>query len=70
MVIFIDRPAVYGIREFDGGKYGMINARDVGRLTIAKNREDCTDFIPFCHNESLTIIRDFEIVHSDNMKSG
>ena len=69
MVIFIDRPAVYGIREFDGGKYGMIDARGVGRLTIAKNREGCTGFIPFCHNESLTTICDFGVVHSDSLKS-
>ena len=61
MVIFIDRPAVYGIREFDGGnKYGTINSHGVGRLTIAKNREGSTGFIPFRHNESLTSIWDFE----------
>lgn len=39
MVIFIDRPAVYGIREFDSGKCGMIDARVVSLLTIAKNSE-------------------------------
>ncbi len=61
MVIFIDRPAVYGIREFNGGnKYGTINSHGVGRLTIAKNREGGTGFIPFRHNESLTSIWDFE----------
>jgi len=69
MVIFIDRPAVYGIREFDGGKYGMINSHGVGRLTIAKNREGSTGYIPFRHNDSLTVISDFDTIHSDNPKS-
>ena len=106
MVIFIDRPAVYGIKEFDGGKYGTISTRGVwsgtggvsggagvggvagygaggvsggagvggvggvaghgagesygvGRLTIAKNREGTTGYIPFRHNESLTVISDY-----------
>lgn len=60
MVLFIDRPAVYGIREFDAGRYGMINSQSVGRLTIAKNREGGTGFIPFRHNESLTQITDYD----------
>lgn len=62
MVTLIDRPAVYDTREFDGGKYGMIDARGVGRLTIARNREDYTGFIPFCHNKSKATIHDFDIV--------
>lgn len=66
MVIFIDRPAVYGICEFDGGKYGMINSHGVGRLTIAKNREGMTGYIPFRHNDSLTVITDFDAVRSDS----
>jgi len=61
MVIFIDRPAVYGIDSFDGGaRYGTIPSQGVGRLTIAKNREGGTGFIPFRHNESLTCIADYE----------
>lgn len=66
MVIFIDRPAVYGVREFDGGKYGMIHSHGVGRLTIAKNREGTTGYIPFRHNDSLTVISDYA-VHMSNM---
>lgn len=70
MVIFIDRPAVYGIREFDGGKYGTISSQGVGRLTIAKNREGGTGFIPFRHNESLTSIWDFEGVATGEQTAG
>ena len=68
MVIFIDRPAVYGVCEFDGGKYGMINSYGVGRLTIAKNREGTTGYIPFRHNDSLTVISDYA-VHTSNTPS-
>ncbi len=62
MVIFIDRPAVYGIESFDAGYYGTISSDGIGRLTIAKNREGCTGFIPFRHNESLTKITDYEAI--------
>lgn len=61
MVLFIDRPAVYGTKEFDAGRYGVISSQGVGRLTIAKNREGATGFIPFRHNESLTEITGYEI---------
>lgn len=60
MVLFIDRPAVYGIQEFDAGRYGVVSSQGVGRLTIAKNREGSTGFIPFRHNESLTRIEDYD----------
>lgn len=59
VVLFIDRPAYYGIKTFDAGHYGIINSTGVGRLTIAKNREGNTGFIPFRHNESLTQIADY-----------
>ena len=64
----IDRPAEYSTRELDGGKYGMIDARGVGRLTIAKNREGYTGFLPFCHNKSQATIHDFDII-LDRLKS-
>ncbi len=71
MVIFIDRPAVYSPEYFDGGMYGMVDPKGVGRLTIAKNREGGTGFILFRHNDSLTRIEDYErrsteTVQSDN----
>ena len=74
MVIFIDRPAMYGIKEFDGGKYGVIASQGLsadgthygtGRLTIAKNREGTTGYIPFRHNESLTVISDYAVQMSN-----
>lgn len=61
MVIFIDRPAVYSPECFNaGGRYGTVDPKGVGRLTIAKNREGGTGFILFRHNESLTRIEDYE----------
>lgn len=71
MVIFIDRPAVYSPEYFDGGMYGTVDPKGVGRLTIAKNREGGTGFILFRHNESLTRIEDYErrsagVTQSDN----
>lgn len=65
MVLFIDRPEVYGIREFEAGRYGTISSRGVGRLTIAKNREGSTGFIPFRHNESLTRITDYDTMPTE-----
>ena len=65
MVIFIDRPAMYGIESFDGGRYGTIFSQGVGRLTIAKNREGTTGYIPFRHNESLTVISDYAVQMSN-----
>ena len=65
MVIFIDRPAMYGIESFDGGRYGTIFSQGVGRLTIAKNREGTTGYIPFSHNESLTVISDYAVQTSN-----
>lgn len=62
MVLFINRPAVYGIQEFDAGRYGVVSSQGVGRLTIAKNREGSTGFIPFRHNESLTQITDYDTI--------
>ena len=59
MVIFIDRPAVYGIETFEAGKYGAISSEGVGVLHIAKNREGATGAICFRHNESLTRMTDY-----------
>lgn len=60
VVLFIDRPAYYGADQFDAGSYGTIPAEGVGRLTVAKNREGCTGFTLFRHNESLTRITDYD----------
>ena len=65
MVIFIDRPAVYGIETIEAGKYGAISSEGVGVLHIAKNRECATGAICFRHNESLTRITDYDGPASD-----
>ncbi len=43
----------------------MINFHGVGRLTIAKNREGTTGYIPFRHNDSLTVIGDYAVQTSN-----
>lgn len=65
MVAFIDRPAMYGQTEIDAGRYGIIPAKGVGLLHIAKNREGATGCICFRHNESLTRITDYENTAAD-----
>ena len=60
MVLFLDRPAMYGRTEIDAGRYGTIPAEGVGLLHIAKNREGATGCVIFRHNESLTRIADYD----------
>jgi len=60
MVIFIDRPAVYGIQTIDTNRYGAVSSEGVGVLHIAKNREGATGRIYFRHNPSMTRITDYE----------
>lgn len=60
MVLFLDRPAMYGRTEIDAGRYGTISAEGVGLLHIAKNREGAMGSIVFRHNESMTRIADYD----------
>ena len=60
MVLFLDRPAMYGRTEIDAGRYGTISAEGVGLLHIAKNREGATGSIVFRNNESMTRIADYD----------
>lgn len=60
MVIFLDRPAMYGRAEIDAGRYGTIPAEGMGLMHISKNREGVTGCICFRHNESLTRIFDYD----------
>lgn len=60
MVVFIDRPAMYGAQMITTTRYGLISSEGVGVLYIAKNREGATGRIYFRHNESLTRITDYE----------
>lgn len=65
MVVFLDRPAMYGRTEIDAGRYGAISAEGVGLLHIAKNREGATGCICFRHNDSLTRITDYDSPATD-----
>ena len=65
MVVFLDRPAMYGRTEIDAGRYGMIPAEGVGLMHIAKNREGATGCIVYRHNKSLTRIFDYEASNED-----
>lgn len=60
MVLFLDRPAVYGVETIEAGRYGAIPSEGVGLLHIAKNREGATGCVIFRHNESITRIADYE----------
>lgn len=60
MVLFLDRPVMYGRTEIDAGRYGIIPAEGVGLMHITKNREGATGCICFRHNESLTRIADYD----------
>lgn len=60
MVLFLDRPVMYGRTEIDAGRYGIIPAEGVGLMHITKNREGAAGCICFRHNESLTRIADYD----------
>ena len=60
IVIFIDRPAVYGVETIEAGENKTISTKETGILYIAKNREGATGAICFRHNESLTRITDYD----------
>ena len=60
MVLFLDRPAMYGMQTIDTNRYGLISSEGVGVLHIAKNREGATGRLFFRHNESLTRITDYD----------
>lgn len=65
MVLFLDRPAVYGVETIEAGRYGAIPSEGVGLLHIAKNREGATGCVIFLHNESLTRISDYDSPATD-----
>ena len=60
MVLFLDRPAMYGRTEIGAGRYGTISAEGVGLLHISKNRDGAAGCVIFRHNESLTRIADYD----------
>ena len=65
MVLFLDRPAVYGVETIEAGRYGAIPSEGVGLLHIAKHREGVTGCVIFRHNDSLTRISDYDSPATD-----
>lgn len=39
MVLFLDRPAMYGAQTIDTNRYGLISSDGVGIMHVTKNRE-------------------------------
>nr|WP_288660358.1 replicative DNA helicase [uncultured Alistipes sp.] len=60
MVLFLDRPAMYGAQTIDSNRYGLISSDGVGIMHVAKNREGATGRIYFRHDKSLTRISDYD----------
>ena len=65
MVVFLDRPAMYGQPDIETDRYGLIPSDGVGIMHITKNREGATGRIYFRHNESLTRIFDYDSPATD-----
>lgn len=61
MVVFIFRPAYYGIMH-DSAQNSTVG---VGQLLIEKNRHGATGDVPFRHNESMTKIYDYGTENTD-----
>lgn len=65
MVLFLDRPAMYGAQTINSNRYGLISSDGVGIMHVAKNREGATGRIYFRHNKSLTRITDYDSPATD-----
>ena len=65
MVLFLDRPAMYGAQTIDTNRYGLISSDGVGIMHVTKNREGTTGRIYFRHNKSLTRITDYDSPATD-----
>ncbi len=59
MVIFISRPAMYGIETIDTKRHGTISTHGLGVLSIAKQRNGRTGNCYFCHSADLNRITDY-----------
>lgn len=59
IVIFIDRPAMYGLTEIDSNSLGLISTDGLGRLVVGKNRDGGCGSVYFQHNPNLTQIYDY-----------
>ena len=65
MVLFLDRPVMYGAQTIDTNRYGLISSDGVGIMHVTKNREGATGRIYFRHNKSLTRITDYDSPATD-----
>ncbi len=59
MVIFINRPAMYGIESLETHRHGKISTHRLGILTIAKQRNGRTGNCYFHHSADLNRITDY-----------
>ncbi len=59
MVIFINRPVMYGIDSLETHRHGTISTQGMGVLTIAKQRNGRTGNCYFRHSPDLNRIRDY-----------
>ncbi len=59
MVLFINRPAMYGIENLDTHRHGTISTQGIGVLTIAKQRNGRTGNCYFRHSPDLNRISDY-----------
>lgn len=68
LVVFIDRPEVYGIESVKTS-FGEISTADCGRLIVAKNREGMIGDCWFSHNGQMTRIWDYRANSSDDSEA-
>ncbi len=59
IVIFVNRPALYGVETIDTKRYGTISTQCLGILTIAKQRNGRTGNCYFRHSPDLNRISDY-----------
>lgn len=59
MVLFINRPAMYGIESLDTKRHGKISTQGLGVLSIAKQRNGRTGNCYFRHSPDLNRISDY-----------
>lgn len=59
MVIFVHRPAYYGVPTIETTRYGLIDSKGVGVLQLEKHRNGQTGKVYFSHSDDLNRMSDF-----------
>ena len=59
IVMFLYRPAYYGIKQMETNSLGTVSTEGMGILSVAKQRNGALGLVPFKHNSSLTKISDY-----------